>query len=73
MSKFRAGVVGLAVTALVMVPASADAKSKKRAKSAKAAPTLLLLKTQILQPSSGCALLGTKGTILLDTPVELCL
>ncbi len=70
MSKIRTTALGLAATALLIAPAAADAKKSKRSARADS-HAALKVNLQILQ--APCGLLGTKGTVLLGQPVDLCI
>lgn len=64
--KIFAAAGGVAAAFAIAVPGQAQAAPSPSGQ-------LLTLKTQILQPASGCALVGTKGSWLLGSPLEICI
>lgn len=61
--KLLAAVGGVAATVALAVPAQSHAQSGQ----------LLKLQTQLLQPNSGCFIIGTNGSFLLGAPLRICI
>ena len=66
MKKVFAAAGSIAAALALAVPGQAQAAPST-------AGQLLTLKTQVLQPSSGCAILGTQGSWLLGSPLTICI